>query len=82
MRTHNLGDIDVNDLAATREAVARASEVGHWRGMLAIFGDHLAACRVRAGVAGCDCGFRNAFMLQPTKNDWAAVLDEPSAVAR
>lgn len=75
MRTHNLAEIDVNDLSATREAVEQANRIGHWRRMLALFGDHLAKCQVRSGVRGCDCGFRDSFANPGSPT--IAALDEP-----
>lgn len=59
-RTHNLANIDVNNLAAIREAVEVASSIGHWRRILAIYGDHLPACAKRRG-GECDCAWDRAF---------------------
>lgn len=65
-RTHTLSGLDITDLAAVRRALANAQAVGHWRRILAIYGDHLPACALRGDHAegtpvGCDCGWSTAF---------------------
>jgi hypothetical protein len=66
--THNLAEIDRDDLAAVREAVDGAQEIGHWRRIFAIYADHLSACAevVTIGGKDCDCGFSS--VLQPPKD--------------
>lgn len=61
MRTHNLSGVDLGDLVQVREAVRLARTVGHWRRILAIYGDHLPACKVRVNEGFCDCGWVAAF---------------------
>lgn len=59
-RTHNDANIDIADLAAVRASVEQANAVGHWRRVLAIYGDHLPTCAARDGDA-CNCGWTEAF---------------------
>lgn len=62
-RTHNMAKIDITDLAAVRKAVEDASAIGHWRRIMAIYGDHLPTCAVRGESAGeCDCAWSVAFL--------------------
>lgn len=51
--------IDLSDMAAVREAANQARAVGHWRRILAIYGDHLGYCQSRGGGV-CDCGWLTA----------------------
>lgn len=64
-RTHNLANLNIDDLAAVRRSTESASAVGHWRRILATYGDHLPACAIRnegEGNSGdCGCGFATAF---------------------
>lgn len=60
-RLVNESGLDLDNLKAIREAVADAKDVGHWRRLLAIFGDHLPACAARnKGDNSCDCGWNDA----------------------
>lgn len=56
--------LDRADLATVRKAIAEARAIGHWRRILAIYGDHLDECATRrlfAGTPSCDCGWAEAF---------------------
>lgn len=58
MRFTNLARLDLSDLASVRAALGSAQDAGHWRRILAIYGDHLPACAVRVGDGRlCDCGW-------------------------
>jgi hypothetical protein len=65
-RARALANLDVGDPGAVRPAVERARQVGHWRRLLAIYGDHLPWCAsLRSvdtpdGTLACDCGFEDA----------------------
>ena len=63
-RIENQSGVDLSDLPAVRQARQDASDIGHWRRIVALYGDHLEACAIRRPdeqAGGCDCGFAQAF---------------------
>lgn len=58
MRITNYAGIDLSEPGQVYRAAREANSVGHWRRLLAIYGDHVPSCAVRHGLGElCDCGW-------------------------
>lgn len=81
-RTHNLGNIDIDDLPTIRRVAALAMELGHWRRLLAIYADHLPLCAVRQNLDApppCSCGFAAIWRQPPATGSGSTQGDERSS---
>jgi hypothetical protein len=73
-RTHDLAGTNGADLTAFRQHALDAEAIGHWRRLLAMFGDHHEGCAVvRARNVGhdstdviCECGWDEVFHVSVT----------------